>query len=271
MENNTPTMEISGLDQAIGSSYDSSFTSTNLSDEPTATEPAQDVQQAEPEVTSESGEDNKAEVEDSFTAIPYDELPDEIKPLHKSLQADYTRKRQLERQQLKDLEAKLKDLESRLQNPSQTTDNEVIDDSEVYISEEERIRNYVRAEREAEWEKQAVTDVLNLDSRLNENHPDYDPYFDDYARENLERALSDYVEKEGTKLGFDYKARLQEISQSWDGYLDKKIKSYISRQNEIMKKNAQATKKTNPETKNVSVEKSGKMSIHDAIDAAFSK
>lgn len=274
MENNTPTMEVSSIDQIIGNSYDSSFTSTNLSDEPKATEPAPDVkpevQQAEPTTISESGIDNNSQPEDSFTAIPYDELDDKLKPLHKSLQADYTRKRQLERQQVKDLEAKLKELESKLQsNPIKEAGEE--SDPDTYVSEEERIRNYIKLERESEWEKQASKEIEMIDGRLNENHPEYDKLFDDYARENLERSLNEYIEKEGTKIGFDYKAKLAELSDSWNSYIDKRIKTYISKQNEMIKKKAEEAKKSNPETKSAAVEKSGRMSIHDAIESAFSK
>lgn len=276
MENNTPTMNVGALDQAIGSSYDSSFTTdNNLSDEPQAIEPVQDepAQQAtEPETTSEQGLDNKSEVEDSYTTTPYDELPDELKPLHKSLQADYTRKRQLERQQIKDLEAKLKDLESRLQNPNQTTDNKVSNDyNDEFISEEDRIRNYIKAEREAEWEKQAVRDITNIDNRLDDNHPEYDKFYNVYAREQLENSLEDHITKEGQKIGFDYKNVIENTSKEWKEYLDNYAKAYIARQNEIMKKNVDNNRKLNPETKSATVERSGKMSIEDAVMSALSK
>lgn len=269
MENNTPTQNVSSLDQAIGSSYDSSLTTENLTEEVEELEPAQEVQQADSETTSDEGTNNNLSVEDNFTKVSYDELPDELKPLHKSLQADYTRKRQMERQQVKDLEAKLADLESKLNNSDQTTDSEVMEDE--YISEEERIRNYIKAEREAEWERQAQTDIVNLDNRLNDNHPDSDKFFNILARDILEERLVEHEAKEGTKLGFDYKSILNEVSNEWQQYIDSHIKNYIARQNEIMKKNVDQTKKLNPQTKSASVERSGRMSFMEAVNDAFSK
>jgi len=271
MENNTPTQNISNLDQEIGASFDSSLTTEN-SDVQEEPEIVQEEQQPETEIEQEEqdimGGNENSEAEDSFTPTSYDELPDELKPLHKSLQADYTRKRQLERQQVKDLETKLADLESKLENADQTTDDL---ESDEYISEEDRIRNYIKAEREAEWEKQAQTEIVNLDNRLNDNHPDSDKFFDTFARDILEQRLVEHEQENGTKLGFDYKSVLNEVSDEWQSYIDGKIKSYIANQNKIMKKNAVQTKKSNPSTKSANVERSGNMSFDEAVASAFNK
>lgn len=268
MENDTPNFAVSTLDSVIGDSFDSSEStlSNNLTEEPKVIETAPQVQQAEPEETEVKVEKPDV-VEERFTdRVNPDDLDEKELAVYKSLQSDYTKKRQLESQKVRDLEAKLKELESA---KSQPTNDEVNNDP--YVSDEERIRNLIRVERESEWEKQATKEVEILDGRLNENHPDYDPIFDDYARDKLETALNEYIGKEGTKIGFDYKSQLSEISEKWNGYLDKHTKSFINKQNDMINKKTEAIKKSSPETKQAPVNASGRMSISDAIDNAFSK
>src|SRR5690242_16598719 len=78
---------------------------TGAGPEPTAAEP-EPAQTVEPTPSQEvdSGA-APAEPVDSFTPINPDDLPDELKPFAKQLQADYTRKTQQLAEQRKALEA----------------------------------------------------------------------------------------------------------------------------------------------------------------------
>lgn len=90
--------------------------------EPTAAEPEPQTVEPSPSQGVEPGA-APAEPVDSFTPINPDDLPDELKPLARQLQADYTRKTQQIAEQRKAFEA-LGDVEpSRLQEAYEFTQN----------------------------------------------------------------------------------------------------------------------------------------------------
>lgn len=217
-------------------------------------------------------EDNQKVAEDveNFSHVNPDELPEELKAVYKSLQADYTKKRQADSGKVKELEAQLAELQEQL-----TTGKvkQAVADTASELSAEEKLREIARqemkAQRESEWEKSALQDIESMDSRLNSNHPDYDAQFDLFARSILDKKLEEFVEKNETKVGFDYKTVLVDAKKEWDDYLDKKNKSFIEKQKVLAKEKEATLKKQSPSTSKAESKPSERLSLDDAAQMAF--
>jgi hypothetical protein len=247
------------LDKAASDAFDSQEPLVeNLNPVP---ETAQEVK---PEPVPSTVEAPKEPEEESFTKINPNELSEELKSIYKSMQADYTRKRQAEKQTIKELEDKLASSGQKAEFPK-SKDN---------LSAEELVKQIARQtyieEQETVWDQQATSDYPTLDERLNEDNPtEYDSLMDDFVRDRLTAALQTYVDKNGKKLGFDYKSEAKEAIKRWDEYVDDKVKSFVEKQNHTIKQKVDSSKKTTPNTVKAPTVPSGKMSIDDAIDAAF--
>lgn len=207
-------------------------------------------------------EEQEAEmVEESFTKVDPNSLPDELKSVYKSLQADYTRKRQEERKLIADMERKLEE-----QIPQQ-------DQPRTNLSPEEQMKEVAEQtfllKRTEEWIDNARSEIEQLDPRLDENHPDYDLKFDTYAREALEKAVTEYANRNDTLLGFNYKEELDKISDDWKQYVDKLNSAFIEKQNRLRKDKAENLSKQNPPKAATEAKPSGNMSFNEAIEAAF--
>lgn len=205
------------------------------------------------------------ENEESFTVTNPEELPEELKSVYKSLQADYTRKRQSDSAKVKELEAKLKQLEEKGKpEPQEERFDPANPDDIARLA-----RQTFNAEREAEWDRTANTELNNLDGRLNENSPEFDRFFDSFVRDGLDKSLSDYVEKNQTKIGFNVKDEYSRLKNEWDGYTGSLVKSKIDRQNKLLKEKEDKAKKLNPPSSNVEARPKAASSIDDAIAKAF--
>jgi hypothetical protein len=243
--------------------------STEVTEEPQVDDKSEEVEEAPVEETPEDDEE-------SFSSFNPDELPEEMLAVYKSLQADYTRKRQADSQKVKDLEAKIEELSK--QQSSEV--KQAVEEGELPagwedMSEAEKLRFVARAEVKAEqernWEQQAQKDIESIEPRLNENHPDFDPMFDDYARSRLDRKLSDYVKDMETKVGFDYKVALKEIGENWADYVGKLNKSYIAKQKALAKEKEAELKKAAPKVSKAPAKANTTMDFNEAVEAAFSE
>jgi hypothetical protein len=199
------------------------------------------------------------EPEESFTKVDPNALSDELKVIYKQLQADYTKKRQVEAEKVRKLEKKIEEM-GKPQEPQDPQE----------LSLEDRTRQVVREENDSLWEKQAQADYPALDPRLNENDPlVYDEILDAALRLELTTKLDEYVEEHDTKVGFDYKNVSKEFVEKWDKYIESLNKAYIKKQTQIAKENADKLKKQAPVVRSSEGVKTGKMKIDDAINAAL--
>lgn len=254
-------MDNPNLDNVIGSILDdgaSTSVAQPVADQPKQQDPVQDKVQ-DNQVKSEPQQD-------SFTKLDPNSLPDEVKPFYKSLVSDYTKKRQAESQVIKDLRAELEALKTSQPNPVSESQSGEVDPIEQF---KEVATKVFTEQQEAIWDKTAQTEYPNLDDRLNENSPMYDEYMDTFTREKLTNALDEYIEANGTKIGFDYKSQVREIAAKWDEYLINSNKAYIQRQNEIVKQNSDKAKRLTPTTNNAPTKPTGNLGIEDAILSAF--
>ena len=248
----TPTLE-----EAASQAFDGEIENLPAEQPKQTPTPEQPVQEGQPVVEAQKAE----MVEESFTKVDPNSLPDELKGVYKSLQADYTRKRQEERRLIADLEKKLEG-----QTPQQ-------DQPRTNLSPEEQMKEVAEQtfvqKRMEEWVSNARKEIEQLDPRLDENHPDYDLKFDTYARDALEKAITEYADKNSTLLGFDYKEELDKVSDDWKQYVDKLNNAFIEKQNKLRKDKAENLSRQNPPKAAVEAKPSGNMSFNDAIEAAF--
>lgn len=256
---------------------------SSVEEEETEEESAEDAPE-EPAEEESTEDDSEEEELESFTGIDPNELSDELKPIYKSLQADYTRKRQADSERVKKLEAELAELrKTSEQSPDEARGKKYPDD--IYegidpnLSPEERMREVARRvarqeqkiAREEAWEEEATKEIEVLEPRLNEHSPNFDPRMDVYVRTELDNRLAEYIQKEGSRVGFDYKGVLKELSNDWDTYVESLNKSYVQRQKKLAKEKEAKLKKANPKSSPASSKKNRKMDIDDAIMEAFSE
>lgn len=267
MENDTPTIE-EAFEAGFGE--EESTPEVKSSEPEVQPEESVETESTEKEATEveekeESKETTKPEEtkeEENFTKTRVEDLPDEIRDIYKSLQADYTRKRQSDSSKVKELEEQIEVLKSPKDQKPQKE-----------LSPEEQLKGVVKQtlleEKESEWENLAKTEIEQIEPKLNENHPDFDSKFDIFARAQLDDRLEEYASKNNTKVGFDYKESIEGIKKDWDDYVYKINKSFVARQNKIAKEKQETLKKQNPPKSSSDSKPSGNLSLADSIDRAF--
>lgn len=251
-------MDNPSLDQALDTAWDN--TQGNVV-EPEVSQP-EVSEVAEPEVVSEP-EVKAPEAEDKFTSVDPETLPDEVKAIYKSLQADYTKKRQIESAKLKEYEARLKALET----PEEEQDLSNLTPEQI----KEIARQEVISQQAEAWRAEAVTKLENIDPRLNENHPDYakTEWFDTAIRATLDQELAKYEQENGSPVGFDVEGRAKKLISNLDGYVEEKSKAYLQKQSLLAKEKSEKLQKASPDVTNPTTKRAGTMSLEESIEAAF--
>jgi chemotaxis protein histidine kinase CheA len=296
MENIQDTPETApqspGLDKALDAAYDSGEGEEDTREEPTEVEePTEEVEESteaeestpEEEHSEESLQKLAEEDEESFTSLDPEKLPDEVKPFYKSLQAAFTKKRQADAEKVKEMEERLQTaskaqktveevnaLIKRAREGDESAFRQLMQmDAQQQMSEEERIRQVVQQEREEAFYKEAQSEYPKLDRRLDDTSPSYDPMMDRWLRAQLAESLDTHWDKEGTSLGFDYKAEGKSLIGKWDKYLVDKNTAYLKKQSEMAKKKSEESKKKSPKTSKAEASPNRKMSLDEAVDAAI--
>lgn len=261
------------LDAVLDSAYDEESTEVENTQEEEAVQT--------PEKPSEEPQEVETE-EDAFTKLDPEKLSPELKGLYKSMQADYTRKRQEDAKQVKELEKRLAQIESSKSETSEGASWQDLPDEELVYRpnmtpEEfdamnaERARRAVINQQDELFTKQAQRDypTLDKDGRLDEASPNYDDYLNKFVADALDGALDTYVQENGSKVGFDYRGKAQELIKGFDDYISNKNKAYAAKQSEIAQGNAQKFRKQTPSSSNASTKPSGKMGLNESIESAL--
>lgn len=255
-------MDNPSLDQAL----DNAWGNTQDSDvvDPKVSQPEVD-KVAEPEIVSGApkAEVETPEAEDKFTNVDPETLPDEVKAIYKSLQADYTKKRQIESAKLKEYESRLKALEA----PAEEQDLSNLSPEQI----KEIARQEVISQQAEAWRTEAVSKLESIDPRLNENHPDYQKteWFDTAIRATLDQELAKYEQENGSPVGFDVEGRTKQLISKLDGYVEEKSKAYLQKQSLLAKEKSEKLQKASPDVTNPTTKRAGNMSLEESIEAAF--
>lgn len=209
------------------------------------TEESTEVEESDAESKEEaSSEDNQ----ESFTKVDPEELPDELKGVYKSLQADYTRKTQDLAKKRKSSEERIAELEQRLEKlspESRSQDKPKTPQDQV----REMVKGELEAEKIASFRDQAISDYEAADQRLKLDSEDYDKATDLFVGQEMDSRLSQHINEGEPEYTFDYKKALKDVLSEWDDYVENKQKAYLEKQQKRVKKKAKEVQKQNPKAK----------------------
>lgn len=208
-------------------------------------------------------------------------LPPELKATYDNLMKGFTQGRQKDREQVNALKAELKELQGKLSEDKEPEFQELTPTQLRQLTPEQQAQYFAsiaeyKAQKVAEEERlksfrqQALEDYNALDPRLTKDSDTYDTYADAYVGSKLDELLSEHVDQHGTEIGFDYKTHGARLVKEWDEFLDSHVKSFVEKQNQIVKKKAAETVKKTPKTSSAPARKD-KMSISEAIRTAWDK
>jgi len=264
----TPTDLDAALDAAVSTlpedeSPQSTVKETEAPNE-TEAESASDDGQKETETAKEpEGE------EESFTEkkLSFNELPDDLKPIYRDWQKQYTQKRQEEKAYIKQLEEKIKQSEQRVQpdskkapqvpniqglNPQQLEEYLDIRDQNRYIENQER-------------------DFKTLDDRLIEDSPEYDPWLYNGIIGELSRQRDAYEAKNKTIIGFDFIGEAKKLISKYDQKIKQQGGEFIKQKTEQSKAIMEKSKKENPKAKSLDGRTIKALDLDEAVDSAFAR
>ena len=250
--------------------------------------------QTEEESTDESTKDEDTkdeeseESDESFTKVDPNELPDEVKPVYKSLLADYTRKRQQEAQLVKDVQAENEQLKTQLAQggqrgnvqpgqvqidltPQQIGEMTLPEYTQYVINKSLEAGQATQETREVQtYEQEAVTGFLSMDARLNpEIESSYDPRFATNIGNKVDQDYEDHIAKTGSPIGFDYRASAEKHIKEWDEWVAGIKKESVKNTSKVSKQKAKKLRKSAPPTTQARSKTSQSMDLGGAIDAAF--
>lgn len=261
----------STLDQAIGDVFDGTETKevekeVKVEAKPEVVEPKGEItkEAAKTEVDQETDKPVAEEAEEKFTKVNPNELSPELQSIYKSLQADYTKKRQIESERVRRLEEELENIKKSTSEVKETPEGEEETPEQV-------AKRVFRETQEEEFDRTAKMEYPKIDPRLDEGKPvEYDEILDEWVRANLTSQLESYVEENGTNLGFDYKGISKELISKFDTYLTNLKKAYLSKETSRAKEQAGKLQKQSPSISAAPSTKAfKKMNLNDAIESAF--
>lgn len=176
--------------------------------------------------------------------------PEQLEEIYQNWQKAYTAKRQKEVLELKEYKTKLAELEASKTQP--VTQNNDVQDLQAEAQQQVELGNmtvqqytdYMRQimseearsvarqeyqdmmaqEREETLAKTALEQFQTVDSRLNENAPNFDESFRNEVQRELAELLDEHLETKKSYQGFDSQALTKEIVARRDAQIDEIIK-----------------------------------------------
>lgn len=288
------------LDQVLSDTYEQNTDAVEetAAEESTPVEQPAEGQQPEGEApkADEAGQPQKPEEtpqpteqeQETFTHVDPKTLPPELQGVYKSLLKDYTQKRQAESARVRELEEKVLQMEQSAANPQQAAQ-----DGQLYtgnLTQEQLeamtlteytawLKQQMKQEMEqasvqaevAQFENEAPVDFLSLDDRFNHELPTFDPRMAKHVAAQMDEALSSYIEEHGTHKGFDVRTTAEKFIGEWDEWLASLRKTNVQESAKATREKAQQLRRSAPTTTSVASKPTGKMSIDQALEAAFAE
>lgn len=246
----------------------------------------------EPETATPPQETKEVEIEsqDSYTRIDPKTLPPELQAMHKNLLKDYTKKTQTLSKQRRELEEYVRSLQTsqnqnygqqeqaayeQPQQAQQPNSSMTLEEYESYllgkVEEKLSLQQQQRLEeQETSYFEKAVGDFETLDERLNPESPAYDYYMRASVGLELDKALEDYKEANGSIIGFDVEEVAKDLVNQFDNYLGERAKTLAQQKTQEAFKSAKKNAAFSTTGSSVSSTPAGSMSIDEALDNAFS-
>jgi polyhydroxyalkanoate synthesis regulator phasin len=256
----------------LGSStFEDAYSKATSSTLPSSKEedtPIEGEVQLDAEAEKPAQEDDKKTPLDEFDP---EKLPPELKGVYKNLMKGFTQGRQKDREELNALREELSSLKSQAPAPEVPAKPMTLEEKVDQLVEQKVTQGKLTAFRE-----QALADYDGIDPRLTQPTDDkpndqYDKLMDHQVGAELDVLLQEHIDKTGSELGFDYKTHAKRLVAEWDGYVQKKVDAFLSKQRDMAKKGERSFEKTNPKTSATSTKPSGAMSLEQAVNAAYRK
>lgn len=237
-----------------------------VAEEPSAEEPSKEVEEPKEKPKAE----DKSE---SFSKLNPEELPDELKGVYKSLQADYTRKTQELADKRKATDRRVEELESQIadlkKKPEGKKDQQSPEDKlKSYISD--TVKSEQEAAKIAGFRETAIRDYEQADDRLKLGTDTYDEATDLYVGQKMDSKLAEHMKDGEPEYTFDYKAALKDVLSDWDTYVQTRQKAYLEEQTKKAKAEAEKVSKQNPKG-NQQPGRPKKMTLDEAVALAQQK
>ena len=266
----TPTDLDAALDAAVSTlpedeSPQSTVKETEAPNE-TEAESASDDGQKETETAKEpEGE------EESFTEkkLSFNELPDDLKPIYRDWQKQYTQKRQAEKAHIAELEAKVKQLEQQPKADSQPLSPQ--QQKAVQGLTPEQLEEYLDIRDQNRYIENQERDFKTLDDRLIEDSPEYDPWLYNGIIGELSRQRDAYEAKNKTIIGFDFIGEAKKLISKYDQKIKQQGGEFIKQKTEQSKAIMEKSKKENPKAKSLDGRTIKALDLDEAVDSAFAR
>lgn len=229
--------------------------------------------------------------QEAFTHIDPKTLPPELQPVYKSLQADYTRKRQAETAKIRDMEAKLA-AQSQMATaqpevPTQPGNQDFLanlglteaqlakmslPEFTAYVIEASKRGVQIETEQKSveSFENQAVTDFLSTDPRLNPHiESSFEPRMATWVGSEMDKLYQAHIDETGSPLGFDYRTNAQKLIGQWDGWMEEQLKLKVAKTTQNARQNAKSHLKSAPPGSQARSTTSSSPSLDDALEESL--
>lgn len=255
-----------------------------------------DTEESAEKVETEKSEDKTEETKETLEtkdeadleSIDPKTLPPELKPVYDNLMKGFTKGRQKDSEARKQAEKERDELKRQLMESNKQSDgfSELSPDQLRMLTPNEQAQYYqaltdwkaqkaVEASKIEDFRNQALNDYESADDRLrrptddkpNEN---YDRFMDSAIGAALDEALAQYVELNGSELGFNYKEKQAELIAEYDGYVRGQNERFIQSQNQKLKESSSRASKMSPTTSKATATPN-KPSLNEALQMALEK
>lgn len=255
-----------------------------------------DTEESAEKVETEKSEDKTEETKETLEtkdeadleSIDPKTLPPELKPVYDNLMKGFTKGRQKDSEARKQAEKERDELKRQLMESNKQSDgfSELSPDQLRMLTPNEQAQYYqaltdwkaqkaVEAAKIEDFRNQALNDYESADDRLrrptddkpNEN---YDRFMDSAIGAALDEALAQYVELNGSELGFNYKEKQAELIAEYDGYVRGQNERFIQSQNQKLKESSSRASKMSPTTSKATATPN-KPSLNEALQMALEK
>lgn len=256
---------------------------STLKEEPTKEVEPKVEEQTEAQVATP--EEPQAEDKTELERIDPEKLPPELKSVYKDLMKGFTQGRQKDSERAKAAEERAKQLEERLAKIEQGISPDssspkapqfkTVEEYYDYVASQ-KVEEKLREEKINSYREQALNDYEAADERLRrpsegKENPAYDEFMDVSISGKLDELLAEHVAKNGSELGFDHKGETKRLIEQWEEWMQGRIKSYVEKQNQLIKSKAGSSKAINPKTSSAKAEPAKAMSLSEALQAAQEK
>lgn len=220
-------------------------------------EQVEEVQEETPkEVETEATEpaETTEDKVESFTKFNPNELPEELKAVYKSMQADYTRKTQ----EIAELQRKASERQTQPAEQRPLTPEEQLNQA---------VDQRIEQKKTEEFRTTAIKDYESADPRLKLDSDTYDKPTDLFVGQEMDQLLREHVQSGKPEYSFDYQSALKNVLSEWDNYVQSKNKEFLARQQAEAKDKSKKIAKSNPRGKTMEAKPRVK-SLDEAIALA---